>query len=75
MIDETPEMVLHPADLHENLNEVPAAMPQFPHRLDPAAKIVPNRFHQNRTVSWVMSTLRLRVSPRRFAMTAGSGHT
>ncbi len=37
MIDSAPEIVLHPVDLHEHLVEVPASMPETPHRLDAAA--------------------------------------
>ncbi len=35
MVDSAPEIVLHAVDLHENLVEVPASMPEIPHRLDP----------------------------------------
>ena len=37
MIDGTPEVVLHPVDLHEHLVEMPASMLKMPHRLDPVS--------------------------------------
>jgi hypothetical protein len=37
MVDSPPKIVLHPVDLHEDLVEMPAPMPEMTHRLHPAA--------------------------------------
>jgi hypothetical protein len=60
VIDRAPEVVRLAVDLHEHLVEVPPPLRRRSHPLDApprisAANIGPNRFHQNRTVSWLIS--------------------
>jgi hypothetical protein len=37
VVNSAPEIVVHAVDLHENLVEMPASMPEMPHRLDPTS--------------------------------------
>ena len=37
MINRPPEIVFHAVDLHENFVEMPASLPEIPHRLDTTA--------------------------------------
>ena len=76
VVDGPPQVMLLAVDLHENLVQVP---PQWLDRIPEtrrfrisAANIGPNLFHQNLTVSWLMSMPRScrRSSPVR----SGSGN-
>lgn len=59
VIHRSPEIVLLAINLHKDLVQMPPPPARF-QALDPAfrisdANIGPNRSHQNRTVSWLMS--------------------
>ena len=77
------EVVPHPVDLHEHLVEMPAPMPERPHRLDPAtsylgredgAELVPPApHHLMRDMDAALYECRVRAAdPRRPSATAGS---
>ena len=61
MVDCAPQIAELTVDLHEHLIQVPAPLRDTRACLrrvayeSPRANIGPNRFHQNRTVSWLMS--------------------
>ena len=59
-VDSAPEIAELAVDLHERLIQMPPplrvpAHVRYPPLSDLSANIGPNRFHQNRTVSWLMS--------------------
>ena len=77
VIDGPPEIAELAVDLHKDLIQMPTPLGKprmFATRLFriSAANIGPNRFHQNRTVSWLMSIPRSAKRSSTLAATAGT---
>jgi hypothetical protein len=65
-----PDRRVFPPPIPPQITPLPWTLPRIS-----AANIGPNRFHQNRTVSWLMSIPRSATDPRRCEATAGIART